>query len=110
MFFDYNYKDFCNLKYETNPRYHGGELNQSIIFLQKIAPKTNPNPQLNQLIIKVNNVIINALLELFEQIGRSLLINLFTIGLKANTCPKRSINIICTANANPLESQRPSYQ
>ena len=81
-----------------------------MIFLQKIAPKTKPKPQLNQLTIKVVNVIINVLLALLLQKSNNLLITLSIGLLIAKTCPNNSINIICTANARPFTFHKPLYQ
>jgi hypothetical protein len=75
-----------------------------------MAPKTNPSPQLNQLISNVKRVIINALLALLEQTVSSLFISLSIKGVKAKTCPSKSINIIWIAKASPSLFQSPLYQ
>ena len=60
-------------------------MENSPTFLANIAPKINPNPQLNQLVSSVKNVTKQAAFAVVLQYGVILLMDLSKEGLKART-------------------------
>ncbi|MFT4525780.1 MAG: hypothetical protein ACI85F_001936, partial [Bacteroidia bacterium] len=79
-------------------------------FLARMAPKINPNPQLNSATITVRNVTIPAALAVLLQYFVAFPMNLSTGFVSANVCPKTNINIICIANTIKGGFQSPFSQ
>ena len=66
-------------------------------FLAKIAPKINPNPQLNKDTNNVENVIIAAAIDVLLHKEVAFSIKFSKVSDKARECPSTSISIICIA-------------